>query len=279
MDATTTPGEFSRWQTVYQHPWELLLLPVLLLGGALTYEVAQIGRLILTTQGMLYAYILFGEGYAVVQARLYPGCWSEANTVSREAQFRAHYKLVVQWIIFGCITVYNTLATVLLIRQRARLHLLDGAIVLVVAVFLGRAWYVKRRSQKSLDTTVRQVQIIRATGFKIAPQYVQALNFAIVGSAGFSGVSLIAQISLAILRLIMAWRIAADVTTPGTGEMSVRARHRRACLAPLRIRRNSSADQPGLIDSQASLILNWRDFYSIVAMAVGWILGRWLAGR
>ncbi|HVQ44673.1 MAG TPA: hypothetical protein VMT30_06960 [Candidatus Saccharimonadia bacterium] len=257
----------ASWRHIlWRHRWEMLIVPGLCVVLALTYEVAQLTRIRASTEGVLYSYILIGEGFAIVQASLYPGVWRQSARVEAEARFRTRHLLRVQFMMFGFITIYNTVATIFLAQYGARLHPADGVLVSIAAAFVTGAWLEKHRSRELPAVAARRARITSATGFKVAPQYIQAGHFALAGSAGFSGVSLAAQVALACLRLVIVWRTHVEASQKVVGRRGWGAR----LLTPLRGWRNTTVrSQPNLSDSEASLVLNWRDFYSIIAMVAG----------
>lgn len=225
---------------------KLVLEPLVILSLMAVFQAGQITRYLTSTEGVLYSWIIVGQWFVVIQAQLQWGVWKQSKTSTPEGRFVSRWLSLVQAVTYISISVYNGLAVWLLIRSRAGVHLMDAVLLATAATTIGLSELWLRLRKPPQQARLRRIW--RSTGYKIAPQWVQAIALAVMGSRGFNYLSIFALVALALLRVLTAQR-----------------NHRAA---------SEGQETSELTDSRALVIINRRDLCSILAMAAGVALGR-----
>lgn len=218
-----------------QRPLELLLLPLITIGLASTFWIAQLTRYAHSVQGVLYGWLITGVFFIAIQISLIPGAWRDAAGRPAPERLRARWLIGSQLTLFIGISLYNVLALAALASHHAHFASFDMIIAFAAALIVLPALVKHRRSPQTPEA-----RALYATGLKASPQYVQAIALVTGGAGGIALASMASMTSLGALRYMLA-----------------RQAHRR-----------TMSDY-----SRATLKIAVIDLISIICMAGGWVIG------
>jgi len=176
--------------------------------------------------------------FILVQISLLIGAWRKATTPSGSAtEFETRWLIGVQLFMFAMMVLYNTIALIEITLLGVRpFSIFDGVIALSLMA-TGIAILLRFRHQ----LTSPDARLLLGTGAKAIPQWLQAIGFLWLGSTGMHPATITAIVAMGALRLILA---------------------------------KQSLAQHSDENMKASYKMALRDFISIGAMMVAWIIAR-----
>lgn len=236
-------SHIKRYWPLLRRQWaKLFLLPFINITLVVIFWQSQLNHYTHSTKGVLLLWLVAGLIFVLIQMSLQANAWRQVTSYGQQQsageRFETLWMLGSQLAMFGLATLYNVVALVQLILLGVRPNQpfdIIIAVILVATLVVACAVYgIKRLGSPSS-------RLLLATGTKAAPQWLQAVWFALQGSAGMH----VATIT--------------SITAMGTT---------RYMLTRITLRRFT--DSNTIAANKAA----FRDLLSIIAMAAGWVLGR-----
>lgn len=203
-----------RWVRIVAKEWPLTIaVPLANLVLVVIFWQSQLLHYGTNTQGVLFMWLTAGLIFALAQMSLQASALREAlrkHAVDGNS-YVAVWSLVVQLGIFTVIVTYNVIALgYLLYLGVFPTKPLDGIIAGIIVLTLVVIW-IRYRSYRTPDA-----RLMLATGTKAAPQWLQAFNLAIAGSYGLPPLTMIAQLSMGLMRYVLTRHSLRELQIPAT---------------------------------------------------------------
>lgn len=230
----------SLWWKVAVSKWQILVVvPLLNFILTILFWQSQIIQYDHSTKGILFMWLTAGLIFILLQLSLQINALRQALTelAPGEKRIEVLWSLIAQIILFVVIIVYNSIIlSILLLHGILPNKPLDFIIFAILGV-TGAVIAFRYR----LNLRNPHAKLLLATGMKAAPQWIQAVNFVIFGSMGMNIVTISAIIGMGLMRYVSAKH-----TANNFHKLETTVAHKAA----------------------------FRDVVSVMAMCVGWGIGR-----
>lgn len=202
------------WVRIVAKEWPLTIaVPLANLILIIIFWQSQLLHYGSSTQGVLFMWLTAGLIFALAQMSLQVSALREAlhKHAATQDSHVAIWSLVAQLGLFGVIVVYNTIALgYLAYLGVAPTKPLDLVIAGIIVLTVLGIWIRYRSYRKPT------ARLMLATGTKAAPQWLQACNLAIAGSSGLAPLTMIAQLSMGVLRYVLTRHSLRELEIPAT---------------------------------------------------------------